>query len=54
MARSDDPFKAACVAMPARTLWPAMFVAFMPALIAAVLKIAAIESRCKPVGATWP
>lgn len=49
MARSDDPFNAACVAMPARTLWPAMLVAFMPALEAAVLKIAAIESRCNPL-----
>ena len=28
MARSDDPFNAACVAMPARTLCPAMLVAF--------------------------
>ena len=52
MARSDDPFNAACVAIPARTLWPAMLVALMPALFAAVLKISAIESRCRPVAAT--
>ncbi len=50
MARSDDPFNAAWVAMPARTLWPAMLVAFIPALAAAVLKIAAIESRCSAIG----
>jgi hypothetical protein len=29
-------------------------VAFMPALNAAVLKMAAIESRCRPVDDTWP
>src|SRR5579871_2638229 len=36
MARSDDPFNAACVAIPARTLCPAMLLAFMPARAAAV------------------
>lgn len=33
---------------------PAIFVAFMPARAAAVLKIAAIESRCRPLAATRP
>ena len=54
MARSEDPFKAACVAIPARALWPTMLVAFMPALMAAVLKIAAIESRCRSLDDTLP
>ena len=54
MARSDEPFNAACVAIPARTLCAAMLVAFMPALEAAVSKIAAIESRCNPVEAKLP
>ena len=52
MARSDDPFNAACVAMPALTLWPAMLEALMPALVAAVFKISAIESRCSQL-AFW-
>jgi hypothetical protein len=52
MERSDDPFNAACVGMSARTLCPAMLVAFMPALVAAVFKISAIESRRSLVAAT--
>lgn len=54
MARSKDPFNAAWVAIPARTLWPAMLVALMPDLAAAAFKIAAIESRCNPVEDTLP
>jgi hypothetical protein len=44
MERSEDPFNPACVAMPARTLWPAMLVASRPAVAAVFLRIAAIES----------
>lgn len=50
--KHEDPFNAAWVAIPARTLWPAMLVAFIPALEAAVLKIAAIESRRSAVDET--
>lgn len=48
MVRSDDPFNADWVAIPARTQCPAMLVAFMPAHAATVFKIAAIELRCRP------